>query len=306
MKNLLFNGMLLLAFCSIVASCAQDEVIDVPTKEMKEVTLTTHLVTASRSAEIQENMELFFAVYNSVTGEVVEKNTTNIQDLSSEGEASVTLTLKLDQDFTYDIAFWAQPKGLDCFDISDLRSIKINYSKCLANDMSRNAYYGNVYNLSATQQKEVNVSLKSPFGKVEVYTTIEDVEVASGLGYNLDDMMSCMTIEGAATVFNALDGAAIGEKTTISLLPNSIPTEIKTIKGKNYRMLAADFVLGFRNQPADVTVELLKADNQSLVFNAGKAWMESEATFVLYNRYLTTPVDFDINIDGNYDSDNTL
>jgi hypothetical protein len=83
-------------------------------------------------------------------------------------------------------------------------------------------------------------------------------------------------------------------------------TEIKTIKGKNYRMLAADFVLGFRNQPADVTVELLKADNQSLVFNAGKAWMESEATFVLYNRYLTTPVDFDINIDGNYDSDNTL
>jgi hypothetical protein len=299
MKDFLLKGMLLFAFCSVVASCAQNEEIEVTPKEVKEVTVTTHFAATTRATIIQENMELFFTVYNSTTGEIVEKSTSNLENLSSNGETSVTLTLQLEQGLSYDIAFWAQPKGLDCYNVSDLKAIKIDYTKCLANNTHRNVFYGNVSNLRTSQKDEVNVTLKNPFGKIEVLTTTEDVEAASTLGLNLDNMKSCMKVKGIATSFNALYGMAEGEKTSVSLLPSSIPTDIQTIKGKTYRLLASEFVLGFPNQAIDVEVELSSENEQeSLSFFAGKAWAEHEQTFTLYDRYLTSPIEFDIKIDS--------
>ena len=299
MKDFLLKGMLLFAFCSFVASCAQNEEIEVTPKEVKEVTVTTHFAATTRATIIQENMELFFTVYNSTTGEIVEKSTSNLQNLSSSGETSVTLTLQLEQGLSYDIAFWAQPKGLDCYNVSDLKAIKIDYTKCLANNTHRNVFYGNVSNLRTSQKDEVNVTLKNPFGKIEVLTTTEDVEAASTLGLNLDNMKSCIKVKGIATSFNALYGMAEGEKTSVSLLPSSIPTDIQTIKGKTYRLLASEYVLGFPNQAIDVEVELSSENEQeSLSFIAGKAWAQHEQTFTLYDRYLTSPIEFDIKIDS--------
>lgn len=308
MKNLLFKGMQLVAFCCFVASCAQDEAIEVTTKKMKEVTLTTHLVATSRTTATQEEMELFYTVYNSITGTVVEKNTTNLQNLPSNGKTSVSLTLQLDQELSYDIAFWLQPKGLECYDISDLKGVKMNYDKYLGNNSYRNVYYGNVSNLHASQGNEVTVSLKSPFGKIEVLTTTEDMEVAASLGYDFGNMKSCITVKGLAAVFNALYGVAEGNRTTISLQSNDIPDDIQQISGSTYQMLASDYIWGYHNQPVEVMVELSSTDGQqeSLNFLAGKAWVEPETTFVLYDRYLTLPVDFDVTIDGSIDSDITL
>lgn len=299
MKDFLVKGMLLFAFCGFVASCAQNEEIDLTPREVKEVIVTTHFAAATRATIIQEKMELFFTVYNSTTGEIVEKNTTNLQNLSSNGETSVTLTLQLEQGLSYDIAFWAQPEGLDCYNVSDLKAIKIDYTKCLANGTHRNVFYGNVFDLRTSQNDEVNVTLKNPFGKIEVLTTTEDVETVSTLGYNLDNMKSCMKVKGIATSFNALYGMAEGEKANVSLIPSNIPTDIQTIKGKTYRLLASEYVLGFPNQAIDVEVELSSENEQkSLSFFAGKAWAQHEQTFTLYDRYLTSPIEFDIKIDS--------
>lgn len=308
MKNLLFKGMHLVAFCSFVASCTQDEAIEVTTRKMKEVTLTTHLVATSRTTATQEEMELFYTVYNSTTGAVIEKNATNLQKLPSDGKTSVSFTLQLDQEFSYDIAFWLQPKGLECYDISDLKGVKINYDKYLGNNSYRNVYYGNVSNLHASQEKEVTVSLKSPFGKIEVFTTTEDVKVAASLGYDFSNMKSCITVKGVAVVFNALYGVAEGDKTIISLQSNDISGDIQQINDSTYIMLASDYIWGYHNQPVEVVVDLSSTDGQqeTLNFLAGKAWVEPETTFILYDRYLTLPVDFDITIDGSIDSNITL
>ena len=306
MKNLLYKGMLLLAFCGFVASCAQNEEIEeieVASKEFQKVTFTTHFVAASRAVSVQENMELFYTVYSS-TGAVVEKNSTKLQSLSTDGDTSITLTLQLEQGLTYDIAFWAQPQGLDCYDISNLKSVKIDYAKCLANNAYRKAYYGSVSGLGTSQQSDVTVSLKSPFGKIEVLTTEEDVEAASALGFDFNNLNSSMTVKGAATVFNALYGTAEGEKTTISLIPNTIPGETKKSEGKSYRVLASEYILCNDQEPVEVSVELSKVDSpqDKLSFDAGKAFLQSEYVFSLYGHYLTTTVDFNVTVDSSFDS----
>jgi len=304
MKKLLLNGMLSFAFCGLVASCTQSEQNDVIPTEVKEVKLTTHLVAGSRAAMSQDDLDLYYTVYNSSTGAIVEKNTAKLQNLSAEGETSVTLTLQLEPTSSYDIAFWAQPKEVKCYDASNLKAIKINYNHATCNHAC-NAYYGNVFDLRASQQKEVTVSLKSPFCKVEVLTTTEDVAAASALGYDINEMKSSMTVKGAATTFNALYGIAEGEKANVCLQPGNIPGNIQHIEGKSYQVLASDYVLGFQGHPAEVEVELSHNDLQKepLRFTAGRAWLEYEETYSLYDHYLTQPVDFNVKVDGSIDSD---
>ena len=94
MKKLLLGGMLCLAISMLLASCASDELAEVPTSEVKEVTLTTHFSVGSRAAVENENLEHFYAVYDDTDGSVVAKNATGLQAVSTEGNISVTLTLQ--------------------------------------------------------------------------------------------------------------------------------------------------------------------------------------------------------------------
>ena len=71
MKKLLLGGMLCLAISMLLASCASDELAEVPTSEVKEVTLTTQFSVGSRAAVENENLELFYAVYDATDGSVV-------------------------------------------------------------------------------------------------------------------------------------------------------------------------------------------------------------------------------------------
>lgn len=297
----LFKGMLTLACCYLLASCAQIEEngTDVIPSEKKNVTLTTRLALASRANVDTKDMELFYTVYNSATGAIVEKSTANLQNLSFDGDASVTLTLQLEQEQLYDIAFWAQPKGMACYDPSNLKAIKICYNKCKANNAKRNAYYGSVFGLSAADNN-VTVSLKSPFGKVEVLTTTEDVEAAATMGYDMNCMQSCMKVKGVASIFNALEGIAEGETVTAELQPGDVPTENRVIEGKEYRLLTSDYLLGFSHETAEVEVKLSRTpiEKNPLRFTAGKAWIEREREHALYNRYLTQPIEFDVTVKG--------
>lgn len=299
MLKLLFRGMLALAISCVVASCAGDELADVPTNEMKEVTLTTRLDVSSRSTSVGEGYELFYTVYDAADGSVVEKNTAGMQAISFEGNTSVTLTLQLEPSKTYDIAFWAQPKGLECYDLTDLQAIKLRYDRCRSNDPLREAYYGSLFGLRAqVHQQGITVPLKSPFSKLEVLTTTEDVEAAATMGYVMDEMQSAIRVSGVADTFNALYGKVVGEAVTATMQPGTIPTDVRHIDGIEYRLLASDYLLAYRQQTVDVEVELSHTDieKQPLSFTAGRAWLRRAETCTLANRYLTHPIEFDVTV----------
>lgn len=298
MKKLLCGGMLTIAISCVLASCANDEVAEVPMNEVKEVNLTTCLDVASRASMAGEEMELFYTVYDATDGSVVEKNTTGLQAVSFEGNNSVTLTLQLEKNKSYDIAFWAQPKGVDCYDLSDLKAVRMCYDRCRGNDNRRNAFYGNLFGLRVAEQTNATVSLKSPFGKLEVLTTVEDVEAAASIGVWGNAMDSSIIVSGVADTFNALYGMAEGEAVTANLQPGTVPEDTRSIEGVDYQVLTSDYLLSFHRQTLDVKVALSQSniEDKPLVFTAGRAWLNKGEVATLSGRFITHPIEFDATV----------
>lgn len=298
MKKLLLGGMLALAISCLLASCANDEMAEVPMNEVKEVTLTTRLDAATRASVADEKLELFYTVYDAADGTVVAKNTAGLQAVSFEGNSSVTLTLQLEKSKSYDIAFWAQPEGMDCYDLSDMKAIKMCYDRCRGNDSRRNAFYGNLFGLKVGNSNNVTIPLKSPFSKLEVLTTVEDVEAAASIGVWGTDMDSSITVSGVAGTFNSLYGTAEGEAVTASLLPGAVPTETRQIEGVDYRVLTSDYLLPMQRETVEVEVALAHSDieGKPLVFTAGRAWLNKGEVAQLAGRFLTHPIEFDATV----------
>ena len=300
MKKLLYVGMLAIAVSCLLASCAaaNEEMAEMPMNEKKEVTLTTSLDLASRATMVDENLELFYTVYDAGNGAVVEKNTAGLQSVSFEGNASVTLTLQLEESKTYDIAFWAQPKGQTCYDLSDMKAIKLRYEECHCNDSLRKAFYGSVFGLRVKDQTTATVSLKSPFSTLEVLTTVEDVKAVGTMGYDVDQMQSAIRVSGVANTFNALYGTTEGEAVEAQLQPGKIPSDIRQIDGKDYRVLTTDHLLAKDRETVEVEVTLShpEIEKQPLVFTAGRAWLRQNQTTTLANHYMSHPIEFEASV----------
>lgn len=300
MKKLLYVGMLAIAVSCLLASCAEanEEMAEMPKNEKKEVTLTTSLDLASRAALVDENLELFYTVYNADNGAVVEKNTAGLQSVSFEGNASVTLTLQLEESKTYDIAFWAQPKGQTCCDLTDMKAIKLRYADCHSNDTLRKAFYGSLFGLRVKGQTSATVALKNPFSTLEVLTTVEDVKAVGTMGYEVDQMKSSIRVTGVADTFNALHGTAEGEAVVAQLQPGEIPTEVRQIDGKEYRVLTTDHLLAKDRETVEVEVTLSHPDieKQPLIFTAGRAWLRQNQTTTLADHYMSHPIEFEASV----------
>lgn len=298
MKKLLCGGMLTLAISCVLASCANDERVEMPMNEVKEVTLTTQLDASSRASVEGELMELFYTVYDATDGSVVEKNTAGLQAVSFEGNNSVTLTLQLEQSKSYDIAFWAQPKGVECYDLSDMKAIKVRYDRCRTNDTQRNAFYGSLFGLRVAGNTSATIALKSPLAKLEVLTTAEDIEAAASIGVWGNEMDSSIIVSGVSDTFNALYGMVEGGAVTANLQPGAVPAEVRNIDGVDYRVLTSDYLLTTRHQAVDVKVSLSDAniEDQPLVFTAGRAWLNKGETAMLSGRFLTHPIEFDATV----------
>ena len=304
MKKLLNVGMLAIVMPCLLAACTaseeMNEVAEMPSHAKKEITLTTSLDLASRAAMVDENLELFYTVYDAGNGAVVEKNTAGLQSVSFDGNTSVTLTLQLEESKTYDIAFWAQPKGQTCYDLTDLKAIKLCYEKCQGNDTLRNAFYGSLFDLSVKNRTNATVTLKSPFSTLEVLTTADDVKALGTMQYDVDQMQSSIRISGVADTFNTLYGTTEGEAVVAQLQPGEIPSEIRQIDGKDYRVLTTDRLLPKDRETVEVEVTLShpEIEKQPLVFTAGRAWLNRNQTTTLANHYLTHPIEFDASVNG--------
>ena len=311
MKIFQLWGMLCVAVSVVFASCSNDEFQEVPTpvNEVKEVSLTTSLNIASRAALDEEELELFYTVYRAADGSVVAKNTTGLNAVSFQGNTSVTLTLQLEENQSYDIAFWAQAKGLDCYDLTDIKAIKLHYDRCRCNDNSRQAYYGSLIGFRVTDgATHATVSLKSPFGKLQVLTTVHDVEVATSMGIPVGQMDSSLYVRGVADTFNALHGTTEGEAVCARLLPGAVPAQERDIDGTFYRVLTSDFLLAHDRATLDVEVSLsyTNIERQPLVFTAGRAWLTRGEVSSLSGRYLTHPIEFDASVSAWKEADTSI
>ena len=119
------------------------------------------------------------------------------------------ISLSLDMDKTYKVAFWAQNSGTGAYDTQDLTQVKVNYAAAANNDELRDAFCA----LSDTIDKSSTaneVILRRPLAQVNVGTTGWDYEGAAMLKPSaVSYTQSEITLEGVAQYYDVLEGKAL-------------------------------------------------------------------------------------------------
>ncbi len=282
MKNFLNYACVFAAVLSM-ASCQKNEVLT-------EDDYVTATFTIEAPAELSTKAigdgttakNLVFAVYPYEIGASVDANL-NVQELSDlrQGDwndadskeiifvtdpttnlPTATVKVTLVRGRAYRFVCWAQSKTATCYDFSDMKNIKVDYTGAVSQDENRDAFYASLPTMD-DNGKEVKVSqgfsqtitLKRPFTQVNVGAT--DMEAAKSAGLDITKIQSKMTVYNVATTLNTFTGATSGStKAEFSIKQAVSPTEDLTINATGYEnqsfgWLAMNYVL-----PSDATTNI--------------------------------------------------
>ena len=163
-----------------------------------------------------------------------------------------TLTVKLVKGMTYDLLFWAQKEGTGYYNTDKLQKVIVNYAG-LANDESRDAFYGSYPNFKAGSNPET-IYLYRPFAQVNFGASPEDWKSASPFVVDDEDKVkvkSSMTIAGVPNAFNVKTGDVVnGEVANVEFSLNAAPiaegkytNNYITHNQKDYAWVAMNYIL---------------------------------------------------------------
>ena len=154
-------------------------------------------------------------------------------------KATVEFTLITDQ--TYNFIFWAQNKNCGAYDVSELKTVKINYDVLAANGNSDvfDAYYA-TKKIAVSGSIKETVTLYRPFaqlnfGSSKMQSLFGDVTVEETL----------IKVSGLATTFNTVEG--IGQDAaaeSVAFKANGIiSSEPLKVDGVEYTWITMDYML---------------------------------------------------------------
>ena len=129
------------ALTFLAVGCNKEQVTEVPDGQMVDVTFTAALpgeMATKALGDGQTAKNLYVSVYENDT----EK--THLVDLDKTAkftDLKTQVKFSLVKGKTYNFVFWAQAEGATCYDIDDLKNIKISYEGAVANDETRDAFY---------------------------------------------------------------------------------------------------------------------------------------------------------------------
>ena len=267
--------------------------------------------------------KLYVAVYNKdkqLIEAISHIGTTNSQAIETVSGKAATVNFQLVKGQTYSFVFWAQnPNATTGAVVFDPTTGKVNvdYSKIKANDETLDAFTAHVNDLTVTGALSQNVTLKRPWAQVNYGSAQADWDAAVAAGITV--AKSKVTVNNVYTTLNALTGEVEGEATTtdVVLAANTIPASATTartltVSGTDYKYIGLNYLLvGNEGQQS-----LIKADLQifkqgddtnpvnTLAFSNVPVQRNYRTNIV--GNLLTSQVQFNITIDGNYDNDKNI
>lgn len=85
----------------------------------------------------------------------------------------LTIQLALEENYDYKIAFWAQNKDCNAFNVSDLKNVQVKYENAKNNDELRDAFCAVSNPITSTTESE-HIVLRRPFAQINVGTSGAD------------------------------------------------------------------------------------------------------------------------------------
>ena len=192
---------------------------------------------------------------------VYEYGTENRLDLLSgskeaevTGQSLYTITIPMLKGMKYDIVFWAENKECDYYTLTG-KEITVNYDNAIANDETRDAFFGSVKKFDPTNPGNMtSVELRRPFAQLNAITT--DCQLIKKSGITAMHKSALKVTSKLHNQFNIFSGEATGEVENVGFAINDIPAETKTIDDNTDMHLAMNYLL-VNGEKALVDVKLL-------------------------------------------------
>ena len=315
MKKNIFLSILALASMLFATSCSQDELINESTNgDFVNATFTIETADGIGTRAVGDGTtvdKVACAVYDAYNNEELESLR---QDVAITNKTA-TFSVRLAKGKNYRVAFFAYNEAANAYDVTDLKSIKVNGNQ-LSNVEGRDAFTAYV---DVTEGETMNaftkeVTLKRPFAQLNL--GIDDVEFSEAANAGLTVAKSKIVVSNVYNAFSAFDNAvaenAVEGSMTFEL--NAIPTEkLKvTVNGEErlYNYLALNYLLVGDND-TEKTLTDIKFTWES---NNGDSNAESVTEFInipvqrnyrtnIVGKLLTSPTIFNIIIDEEFEGE---
>lgn len=239
MNKNLFKTFAIAAMAVLAGACAKEQVAsgDGETIEMTfnvdvpETTITTKGLSDSKDVN-----EVICQVFLSSDHTLLESKTVDFVG----GKANVSFSLVKGQ--KYDFAFWAQVKGTDYYNTSNLSAVKIDYSKAKANDANRVAFF-EVKTGKPALAKSDKVTLKRAFAQVN-FGGILDTTRPDAIKKVLESRIIMKNLASTIDLFNTNTIAGYTDNVEkVTFDKNSVISNEKlNVNGVDYQYFATAYV----------------------------------------------------------------
>lgn len=300
MKTLKYLAAAALTMLSV--SCNKEQVTEVPDGQMVDVTFTAALpgeMATKAFGDGQTAKTLYVSVYKNDT----EK--THLGDLDKTAtftDLKTQVTFSLVKGKTYNFVFWAQAEGATCYDIDDLKNIKISYEGAVANDENRDAFYATRKELKVNGALTETIKLYRPFAQVNFGTA--DLFDAAAAGFI--PAQSAFTATDVANVFDTFnaEGKVEGPATDkVTFAKAEIPGGGETLvtkDGTKYLWMTMNYILPVGKQGekhiSNVTAEFISESGDPITASAPQAPVQNNYRTNILGNLLTSQVIFNVEI----------
>lgn len=290
------------ALTMLAVSCNKEQVTEVPDGQMVDVTFTAALpgeMATKALGDGQTAKTLYVSVYENDT----EK--THLGDLDKTAtftDLKTQVTFSLVKGKTYNFVFWAQAEGATCYDIDDLKNIKISYDGAVANDETRDAFYATRKELKVNGALTETIKLYRPFAQVNFGTA--DLFDAAAAGFI--PAQSAFTATDLANVFDTFnaEGKVEGPATDkVTFAKAEIPGGGETLvtkDGTKYLWMTMNYILPVGKQGekhiSNVTAEFIPENGDPITASAPQAPVQNNYRTNILGNLLTSQVIFNVEI----------
>lgn len=290
------------ALTMLAVSCNKEQVTEVSDGQMVDVTFTAALpgeMATKALGDGQTAKTLYVSVYENDT----EK--THLGDLDKTAtftDLKTQVTFSLVKGKTYNFVFWAQAEGATCYDIDDLKNIKISYEGAVANDENRDAFYATRKELKVNGALTETIKLYRPFAQVNFGTA--DLFDAAAAGFI--PAQSAFTATDVANVFDTFnaEGKVEGPATDkVTFAKAEIPGGGETLvtkDGTKYLWMTMNYILPVGKQGekhiSNVTAEFIPENGDPITASAPQAPVQNNYRTNILGNLLTSQVIFNVEI----------
>ena len=283
------------ALTLLAVGCNKEQVTEVPDGQMVGVTFTAALpgeMATKALGDGQTAKKLYVSVYENDDA----KTKLDLDKTATFTDLKTQVKFSLVKGKTYNFVFWAQAEGATCYDIDDLKNIKISYDGAVANDETRDAFYATRKELKVNGALTETIKLYRPFAQVNFATA--DYEEAKEAGF--EPAVSSFTASEAASTFDTF--AAKGENpVSVALTETEVPADVlKTLDGKTYTRLSMNYLIpvGAQGESHNIDVAAtFKANNgEPVSVSAPNAPVQNNYRTNIIGNLLTSQVIFNVEI----------